>query len=202
MKLQVEKSVKANILDHKNGDVSEKFPADRTNLPKVRLSDEWIQRSASYYAALSSLTILSVVTRLYKVDQPPWVCWDETHFGKMASWYINRTFFFDVHPPLGKMSISLVGYLSGYNGTFAWDKPGDIFFEHRYVGMRVYCAVLGALLVPLIFDTVYRLSRSVRAATISAACMLFDTGMITLTRYKASSKRLFLSQSCERKFFT
>ncbi|GAU97180.1 hypothetical protein RvY_08523 [Ramazzottius varieornatus] len=168
----------------KNSNVS-KFPgpSDSANSATVAPPEEWIQWNGSYYIALTSLTILSFVTRLYKVDQPPWVCWDEVHFGKMASWYINRTFFFDVHPPLGKMSISLVGYLTGYNGTFAWDKPGDFFFEHRYVGMRVYCAILGALLVPLIFDTVYQLSHSVRAATISSGCMLFDTGMITLTRY-------------------
>ena len=57
--------------------------------------------------------------------------------GKMGSWYINRTFFFDVHPPLGKMFIGGVGYLTGYNGTFPFEKPGDLYHDHNYLGMRV-----------------------------------------------------------------
>ena len=38
--------------------------------------------------------------------------------------FVLRTFFFDVHPPLGKMMIAGMGYISGYNGTHPFEKPG------------------------------------------------------------------------------
>ncbi|KAK3092409.1 hypothetical protein FSP39_002461, partial [Pinctada imbricata] len=63
--------------------------------------------------------------------------WDETHFGKMGSWYIKREFFFDVHPPLGKMLIGLFGVMTGYDGQFPFDKPGDEYGDTNYVGMRM-----------------------------------------------------------------
>ncbi|XP_005212257.3 protein O-mannosyl-transferase 2 isoform X2 [Bos taurus] len=58
--------------------------------------------AAGRWALLALVTLTSFASRFHRLDQPPHICWDETHFGKMGSYYINRTFFFDVHPPLGK----------------------------------------------------------------------------------------------------
>uniref|UniRef100_A0A7N8XP28 Protein O-mannosyl-transferase 2 n=1 Tax=Mastacembelus armatus TaxID=205130 RepID=A0A7N8XP28_9TELE len=126
---------------------------------------------------------LSLSTRLYKITEPPHVCWDETHFGKMGSYYINRTFFFDVHPPLGKMLIGLAGYLTGYDGTFPFIKPGDKYEHHNYWGMRGFCAVLGSFLPVFGYLIVLELSQSPTAALITASLLIFDTGCITISQY-------------------
>ncbi|XP_056408179.1 protein O-mannosyl-transferase 2-like [Hyla sarda] len=121
---------------------------------------------------LGALTVLSFISRFYRLAEPPHVCWDETHFGKMGSYYINRTFFFDVHPPLGKMLIGFAGHLTGYNGSFSFLKPGQSYDGHSYVGMRGFCAFLGAWLPPLVFLVVLRLSRSVAVALIASLLIL------------------------------
>ncbi|XP_038262630.2 protein O-mannosyl-transferase 2 isoform X2 [Dermochelys coriacea] len=135
------------------------------------------------WAPLASVTLLSFASRFYRLSEPPHVCWDETHFGKMGSYYINRTFFFDVHPPLGKMLIGLAGYLSGYDGTFPFQKPGDRYEHHNYIGMRGFCAFLGSCLVPFCYLTVLELSKSLSAALLAASILIFDTGCITLSQY-------------------
>uniref|UniRef100_A0AAQ5Z4D4 Protein O-mannosyl-transferase 2 n=1 Tax=Amphiprion ocellaris TaxID=80972 RepID=A0AAQ5Z4D4_AMPOC len=126
---------------------------------------------------------LSFSTRLYKITEPPHVCWDETHFGKMGSYYINRTFFFDVHPPLGKMLIGLAGYMTGYDGTFPFIKPGDKYEQQNYWGMRGFCAVLGSFLPIFAYLIVLELSQSHTAAFITAILLIFDTGCITISQY-------------------
>ncbi|XP_075982905.1 protein O-mannosyl-transferase 2 [Anticarsia gemmatalis] len=136
------------------------------------------------------------VTRYYKVLEPDHVCWDETHFGKMASWYINRTFFFDVHPPLGKMLIALSGKLTGYDGKFPFEKPGDKYEDSKYQGMRIFCTTLGALIIPLTFLTLWEMTKSMDSTVIGTMLLLCDVGFLTLNRYILLDPILLFFMSC------
>lgn len=149
----------------------------------LHVMDSKNKNEAWWWGMFAFITILAIITRIYKIEEPDHVCWDETHFGKMGSWYINHTFFFDVHPPLGKMLIALSGKLTGYNGTFAFNKPGDKYVDHNYLGMRIFCALLGTFIVPFSFVIVWELTHSLPASSLAAAFIVFDVGMITLSQY-------------------
>lgn len=73
------------------------------------------------------------------------------------------------------MLIGLAGKLTGYNGTFAFSKPGDKYMDHNYVGMRVVCVTLGAFIVPFAFSIVYDLTTSLSAAFLAASLLIFGT---------------------------
>ena len=107
-----------------------------------------------WWMVFGACVFMTIRTGLYKISQPVWVCWDETRLGKIAFWYINRTFLFDVHPTLGKMLIAGMGYTTGYNGTHPVEKPGNLYEDHSYLGMRVGCTLLGCAIAPFSFLTV------------------------------------------------
>jgi dolichyl-phosphate-mannose-protein mannosyltransferase len=103
------------------------------------------------------------------------VIWDEAHFGKFGSHYLKREFYFDVHPPLGKMLVGLAGLLSGYNGGYEF-KSGEMYPEDvPFVAMRVILATFGVLMVPLGWYTAIELGMSTRACHLVALMCLCGT---------------------------
>ncbi|TIB13888.1 hypothetical protein E3P92_02117 [Wallemia ichthyophaga] len=128
-------------------------------------------------------TFLSALTRLLWINYEPSVVWDEAHFGKFGSYYLKRSFYFDVHPPLGKMLVGLAGALSGYNGSFEF-KSGEPYPDTLNYGIfRGYLASFGVLIVPLAWYTANELHLSKRSCHLVTLMVLCDTALATISRF-------------------
>ena len=137
-----------------------------------------------WWTVFLALLAATAVIRFHDLRGSTDIGWDEVHFGKFGAWYINRTNFFDVHPPGGKMLIAGFGKLSGFNASFNFTFPGQSFDGHDgVVGLRFGCALFGAAILPLGFLTVWELTSSLSAATLAGLLLLFDTGFTVISRH-------------------
>ncbi|CAA7271132.1 unnamed protein product [Cyclocybe aegerita] len=149
-------------------------------------------------------TLLSCWTRFHKIGASNIVVWDEAHFGKFGSHYLKREFYFDVHPPLGKMLVGLAGLLAGYDGSFEF-KSGETYPESvPYVAMRVMLATFGVGMVPLAWYTAVELGMSQWACHLTAMMVLLDVGWLCISRFILLDSMLlfftFLTVFCLTKF--
>lgn len=122
-------------------------------------------------------TLLSCWTRFHNIGKSNIVIWDEAHFGKFGSHYLKREFYFDVHPPLGKMLVGLAGLLAGYDGSFDFQSGAKYPDTVPYTAMRVMMATFGVVMVPLGWYTAVELGMSWRACHLVALMVLLGEFM-------------------------
>lgn len=133
---------------------------------------------------LGGVTAVALAVRLYKLNYPTSVVFDEVHFGGFATKYIKGTFFMDVHPPLAKMLFALVAYIAGFRGDFDFKDIGKDYLEPGvpYVAMRLMPALLGVALVSCTFLTL-RLSGCSKVIAVMASLLVtFENGLLTNAR--------------------
>ncbi|GAA5878788.1 hypothetical protein JCM16303_007182 [Sporobolomyces ruberrimus] len=140
--------------------------------------------SRTEYSILLGIFLLGAAFRFHRIDYPASVVFDEVHFGKFASYYLRREFFFDVHPPLAKLLLAFAGWVIGYDGHFEFENIGESYIDNNvpYIGLRTLPAILGSL-VPCVMYAIMRESGYPRlVGLLSASLVLFDNAHITQTR--------------------
>lgn len=151
-----------------------------------------------YRLAITLITIAAFVTRFWGISHPNEVVFDEVHFGKFASYYLERTYFFDVHPPFGKLLFALMGWFVGYDGHFHFENIGDSYIDNKvpYVAFRAMPAFLGALTVPTVFAIMWESGYTLPACVLSACLILFDNAHIGQTRLILLDATLVFAMAC------
>lgn len=155
-----------------------KFNSDN-KLDKLRSPTSFFE-----YLIVFALLALTFIIRLKYLEYPDSVVFDEVHFGKFAAKYITGTYFFDVHPPLAKMTLALVGYLSGFKGNFLFENIGDFFPESvPYYAMRLFVAVCGSISCVLMYLTLRTSGVKPLIAVFGTLFFIWENSFVTISRY-------------------
>ncbi|KAI5953661.1 PMT4 [Candida jiufengensis] len=162
---------------------------------KVTIQDNTKENELKYYIVLSFITALAFYLRFTKLGTPDQVVFDEVHFGKFASYYLERTYFFDLHPPFAKLLIAFVGWLIGYTGKFKFDAIGDSYIENNvpYIAYRSLSAIQGTAIVPIMFMTMKTLGFQVPACLLASVIVCFDNAQVVDSRLILLDATLILS---------
>jgi dolichyl-phosphate-mannose-protein mannosyltransferase len=130
----------------------------------VSRDTSWAYRSV---LVLSAVTILvGLWARVWKLGFPGQRIWDEIYFPVMARKFLEGTYQFDLHPPLGKFIIAV----------------GIALFGDTPIGWRVMPLLFGCAMIPLGAALGWYLFRERVGALLLAAFIAGETFLIAYSR--------------------
>lgn len=129
------------------------------------------------------LVTLGVLARFLFIWYPAEVVFDEVHFGKFVSAYFDGKYYFDIHPPLGKLLIAGFAKFFGFRAGFDFDKIGEGYGDIPYVALRFLPNLFGALVPLTVFLWLGAMGISRMAAGFAAFLLLFDNAMLVQSHF-------------------
>ncbi|SSD58651.1 probable Dolichyl-phosphate-mannose--protein mannosyltransferase 4 [Saccharomycodes ludwigii] len=168
--------------DSKNKYIKKKSSYDYLATKYLLQSPPDSQSTYNLYCGI--VTLIAFIARFYLINYPKEVVFDEVHFGKFASYYLERTYFFDLHPPFAKMLIAFIGYILGYDGKFKFDEIGMSYDTNPapYIAYRSLNAIMGTLTVTFMFNTLKELNFKAITCALGAFLVAVDNAHVTETR--------------------
>src|SRR3990167_5484716 len=129
------------------------------------------------------LAVLSFTFHLSFLSHPSQVVFDEVHFGKFVAAYSTGQYYFDIHPPLGKLMIAGLVKLTGVNPVFDFSQIGENLPTNTLFAMRFLPAFFGALFVLAFSWLAWLISRNKTVALIAGFLMLLDNAVLAQSKF-------------------
>ena len=127
--------------------------------------------------------LLSLELHFLGIWHPQEAVFDEVHFGKFVSGYLTGQYFFDIHPPLGKLAIAGMARIAGFTPGFDFLNIGEQYPNYQYIWLRFLPALFGSLLASLIYLLTLRISRATAAARIAALFIVFENALLVQSKF-------------------
>ncbi len=129
------------------------------------------------------LLSLGLLTRFAFFGHPSETVFDEVHFGKFISGYYTHQYFFDIHPPLGKLMIAGLAKLFDFRPGFAFTDIGNQYPDQQYMLLRFLPSLAGALLPSIIFLLTLEMGLAPLYAFTAGMLIVLDNAILTQSIY-------------------
>jgi dolichyl-phosphate-mannose-protein mannosyltransferase len=137
----------------------------------------WNQRSA-----LLIVAVVSISVHFAFFGHPSSLVFDEVHFSRFVSAYSTGEYYFDIHPPFGKLLISGFSSLFGAGAIDMAFQINTPFQGGEYLVMRFLPSLSGAIIPLLVFLILYRLGTPLVAALFGGLLACLDNALLVQTR--------------------
>ncbi|MEK7539606.1 MAG: phospholipid carrier-dependent glycosyltransferase [Patescibacteria group bacterium] len=129
------------------------------------------------------LFAVSVITHFIFFGHPSAVVFDEVHLGTFISAYWHGSYFFDVHPPLGKLIFALFGYLFGaQNSVTDFTVIGNAL-PASITALRILPILAGTALPLIIYALCRRFNFSKTASMVAGLFIALENSLIVQSRF-------------------
>lgn len=126
---------------------------------------------------------ISLATHFTFFGHPNQTVFDEVHFGKFISGYYTHEYYFDIHPPLGKLMIAGFAKLFNFQPKFNFANIGDKFPDNKYLALRFLPSLAGLLLPVVIFLIALQLKFTPRGAFMAGLFVALENALLVQTHY-------------------
>jgi len=129
------------------------------------------------------LILLGIGTHFAFFGHPNQTVFDEVHFGKFISGYYTHEYYFDIHPPLGKLMIAGFAKIFNFKPEFSFANIGEKFPDNKYLALRFLPSLAGALLPVVIFLLALQLKFKPQGAFIAGLLVAIENALVVQTHY-------------------
>ena len=128
------------------------------------------------------LLALSALTHFIFFAYPRAAVFDEIYFGNFILDYSNHTYFFDNHPPLGKLSMLLFARVFGLIQHISFANIGDAI-SAPFIYIRVLPMIAGFLLPLAVYIICRQLNMNKLVALFAGLMLVFENSFTVQSRF-------------------
>jgi dolichyl-phosphate-mannose-protein mannosyltransferase len=138
------------------------------------------------------IAVISAVTHFAYFGYPLSVVFDETYFLKFVGQYWEGLYFFDVHPPVGKLIFVFFAWITGITPT---SQIGAIHtaIDPSLVYFRLIPIIAGTVLPIVIYFICRRLNLSYVTAFLAGLFICFENSLVVQSRFVLIDPLLILT---------